>query len=102
MVQNGLDLNFAAQASEPSIFGKAYAILTKPDRVVNCAVSRPFGFRDGMVDPSRVLLDLEIFADQWRCQETINVIVRIEDEPGTSEIAPVMLQRLRVQLARFS
>jgi len=55
-----------------------------------------------MVDPSRVLLNLEIFADQWRCQETINVIVRIEDEPGTSEIAPVMLQRLRVQLARFS
>src|SRR5687767_12913618 len=99
MVQNGLDLDFAAQASEPRIFGKAYPILAKPDRVVNCAVSRAFVFWDWMVDPGRVLVDLEVFADQWRCQEAVNVIVRVKDESGAGEITPVELQRLCVQFA---
>ena len=66
---------------------------------MNCAISRAFVLRGGMVDLGRVLLDLEILADQWRCEEAVNVIVRVEDEPGAGEIAPVKLQRLCVEFA---
>ncbi len=48
------------------------------------------------MDLSRVRLDLEIFVDQWRIKETINVVIGVEDESGASEIPPVMLQRLCV------
>lgn len=51
-----------------------------------------------MVNSSRVLLNLEILVNQWRCEEAVNVIIGIEDEPGTGKIAPVKLQRLRVQI----
>jgi hypothetical protein len=52
-----------------------------------------------MVNLGRVLIDLEVLADQWRCEEAVNVIVRVEDEPGAGEITPVELQRLCVYFA---
>lgn len=97
VIQNGLDLNFAAQASEPRIFGKSNSILAKPDRVVICTVLLPVVFRGGMVNFGRVLFNLEIFADQWRCPKALNVIVSVEDEPGTGKIAPIKFQRLCVE-----
>lgn len=68
---------------------------------MNCAISRLFVFWGGMVDLGRVPLDLEIFVDQWRCQEAGNVIVGVEDKPGAGEIAPVKLQPLCVQFAHL-
>ena len=68
---------------------------------MNCAVSRLLVFRGGMVDPGRVLLDLEIFSDQRRCQETVNVIVSVENEPGAGEIVSVKLQRLCARFAHL-
>jgi hypothetical protein len=51
-----------------------------------------------MMDLGRRLVDLEIFADQWRFKEAVNIIIGVEDESDASEIAPVKLQRLGVQL----
>ena len=59
MVQDGLDLDFAAQARESGVFGEAYSILAKTYRVVNSAVLPAFVLCGGMVNFGRVLLDLQ-------------------------------------------
>ena len=75
------------------------AILAQPDREVNRAVSSAFILRGWMVNLGRVLVDLEVLADEWRCEEAVNVIVRVEDEPGAGEITPIKLLCLWVQFA---
>ncbi|MDR4465071.1 MAG: hypothetical protein MRJ66_12470 [Nitrospira sp.] len=87
-----MDLNFAPQSSEPHIFWKAQALLTKPNRVLNCAVSGALVLLSGMVDLGRILFDLEIVSDHWRCQEAVNIAISVEDEPGAGEITPITLR----------
>jgi hypothetical protein len=66
-----------------------------------CAIAGFLVFGHGMVDLRRVLLDLEIVPDQRRPQETIHVVVGIENEPRSGEVAPIVLKCLRIQLARL-
>ncbi len=96
MIQDGLDLNLTAEPGEPCILGKTNALLAEPDGIVNCAIAGFLIFGDGMVDLCGVLFDLEVIPDQRRPQETIHIVVGIENEPRTSEVAPIMLKCLRV------